>query len=265
MPLKRLPRVDTLATYQREESWRTDMARAFDHPVLFWLTRGQGRFMINCRLRGIGPNTAIWLPRDTLFSYTLFAKPEGLVVSLDNDTNDEAGFPREPAMIKAQTVPDQIELTGTIDALNRELSTLRTGQRRAVKAHTLLLSVTLDRLLTKTPAEDSDQSADVLRKFSRVISIGHRSGKSIGEFAADLKVTPTHLTRLTREALGKPASTLVQERVIHAACEALLTTDRPVGDIASDLGFRSPTYFTRAFQAQTGQSPSDFRKLGRVG
>ena len=104
----------------------------------------------------------------------------------------------------------------------------------------------------------------MLRNFSRVVSIGHRDGKSLGEFAADLKVTPTHLTRLTRDALGKPASTVVQERVIHAACDALLFSDRPVRDIARQLGFRSAAYFTRAFQTQTGKSPSDFRKNHRV-
>lgn len=258
MPAYRIPRVETLATYQREESWRTDVARSLDHPLLFWINRGQGRFMIDCRLRGIGPNTAVFLPKNTLFSYTFFAQPQGLVVSLPND--DEAGFPREPELMKAQTVSDQADLTNRIDALQRELATLRSGQRRATKAHILLLSVGLERLLSQRPSEKRDRSTEVLRKFSHVVSIGHRDGKSLGEFAADLKVTPTHLSRLTRESLGKPASALVQERVIHAACEALRSSNRSINEIAKDLGYSSSAYFTRAFQAQTGLSPSDFRK-----
>lgn len=258
MSQKRLPHVETLASYQREESWRTDAARSLPHPVLFWLSRGQGRFMIDCRLRGIGPNTAIFLPRNTLFSYSLFAQPQGIVVSLPHD--EEAGFPRDAVLVKAQGVADQAEFTGTMDALARELSTLRSGQRRAIKAQIMLLSVGLERLLSRTPLEEPDRTTEVLRKFARVVSIGHRDGKSLGEFAADLKVTPTHLTRLTRDALGKPASSLLQEHVIHAACDALRGSDKPVGEIATELGFTSATYFTRAFQAQTGQSPRDFRK-----
>ncbi len=258
----RLPRVETLAAYQRAETWRTDRAQSLAHPVLFWVTRGQGRFMMDCKLRGVGPNTAIFIPRDMLFSYEMFAQPQGIVVSLPNDT--EAGFPTSPVLVRAQSVTEQAELTAMIDALSRELAELRSGQRRAIRAHILMLAVALDRLLATQPQKGLSKSDKVLRKFSHVVSIGHRDGKPLGEFAADLKVTPTHLTRLTRDATGKPASTLLQERVIHAACDALRSTDQPINRIAEKLGFRSAAYFTRAFQNHTGKSPSEFRRARRL-
>jgi AraC-like DNA-binding protein len=34
----------------------------------------------------------------------------------------------------------------------------------------------------------------------------------------------------------------------------------PVGRIATDLGFNSAAYFTRAFQHLTGKSPTAFRR-----
>jgi AraC-like DNA-binding protein len=242
--------------------WRSDTARSLDHPILYWVTRGQGRFMIDCKMRGLGPNTAIYIPANTLFSYEVFAQPQGMVVSLPNEPT--AGFPRNPALLRATSVQAQGELNALIDALSRELTELRTGQRRAIQAHTMMVAVWLDRLLSMQPQEKSGKSDRVLKKFSHVVSIGHRDGKSVGEFAADLEVTPTHLTRLTQGSVGKPASALVQERVIYAACDALLNSDKAVKDIADRLGFTSPAYFTRAFQAQTGQSPSDFRKARRL-
>ena len=253
-----LPQVETLATHQRSEAWRTDAAQSLDHPILFWITRGQGRIMVDCRMRGIGPNTAIFIPPHTLFSYEMFASPQGMVVSLPRD--DTSGLPRKPALLKASSVQMQSEITGLLDALSRELGELRPGQRRAVMAYVMMLGVWIDRALTGQPQGELGKSERVLQKFSHVVSIGHRDGKSLGEFAADLQVTPTHLTRLTQNAVGKPASALLQERVIQAACEALLHTDRPVQDIAEKLGFSSPAYFTRAFQAHTGKSPSAFRK-----
>lgn len=258
MPHQNLPKVETLATHLRTEAWRGDAAQSLDHPILFWISRGQGRVMVDCRMRGIGPNTAIYIPPHTLFSYEMFAAPQGMVVSLPRD--ETSGFPRRPAILKATSVQLQSEITGLIDALSRELLELRPGQRRAVMAYVMMLGVWLDRALTEQPQDKLGKSERVLRKFSHVVSIGHRDGKSLGEFAADLKVTPTHLTRLTQSAVGKPASTLLQERVIQAACEALLHTDRPVQDIAQKLGFSSPAYFTRAFQAHTGKNPSEFRK-----
>ena len=261
MPTTRLPRVETLATAQRREAWRSDAARSLDHPILFWIARGQGRFMVDCRLRGISPNTAIFVPRNTLFSYEMFAGPQGMVISLPND--ESIGFPRRPALVRATQVQSQVELTGLIDALARELSELRTGQRRAIQAHLMMIAVWLDRLLSELPPEQLGKSDQVLSRFSHVVAINHRDGKSIGEFAADLNITPTHLTRLTQGAVGKPASAILNERIITAACEALAHTDQPIKVIAERLGFSSPAYFTRAFHAQTGENPTGFRKARR--
>lgn len=258
MAVTHMPLVETLATHQRGEAWRSDAAQSLDHPILFWITRGQGRVMVDCRMRGIGPNTAIYIPPHTLFSYEMMASPQGMVVSLPRD--ESPGFPRRPALLKAGTVQMQGEISGLIDALSRELIELRPGQRRAVQAYCMMIGVWLDRAMTQQPQEQAGKSERVLQRFSYVVSIGHRDGKSLGEFAADLQVTPTHLTRLTQTAVGKPASAILQERIIQAACLALRDTDRPVQDIADKLGFSSPAYFTRAFQAHTGKSPSAFRK-----
>ena len=258
LPHSTLPQVQTIAAAQRGEAWNSDKARSLGHPVLFWITRGQGRFMVDCRLRGVSPNTAVFVPRDTLFSYDMFAGPQGMVVSLPDD--QAAGFPRHPALVRATRVQEQAEIAGLIDALARELAQPQTGQQRAIAAHIMMVAVWLDRLLAHQPAEKHGKSEQLLSKFSHVVSIGHRDGKSIGDFASDLNVTATHLTRLTQGSVGKPASALLNERVINAACEALVHTDQPINQISDHLGFSSPAYFTRAFQAQTGENPTSFRR-----
>ena len=41
----------------------------------------------------------------------------------------------------------------------------------------------------------------------------------------------------------------------------LSDSDLPVKEIAARLGFTSAAYFSRAFQNETGQSPTEFRRL----
>ncbi|MFY0691354.1 MAG: helix-turn-helix domain-containing protein [Paracoccaceae bacterium] len=254
-------RVDTLVSMRHRESWRSDFAQSFEHPVLFWLTRGQGRFMLDCKMRGVGPNTLVFIPKNTLFSYELFAQPQGTVVTLQDDP--ALGFAEDPVLLQVASGEARAEVSGLIETLNRELLHPRPGQHRAIHAQIMMLSVWLDRMCAQMPATKLGKSDRILRRFSRIVSIHHREGRSLGEFAADLEVTPTHLTRLTKGAVGKPASALLQERVIHAACDALARTDGSVKEIAQHLGFSSPAYFTRAFQSHTGQSPSAFRRLKR--
>jgi AraC family transcriptional activator of pobA len=72
-------------------------------------------------------------------------------------------------------------------------------------------------------------------------------------------VTPTHLSRLTREAFGCPATHMIRDRVVREARRNLVYTNLPVSTIAYSLGFNDPAYFSRTFAAATGLSPSEFR------
>jgi AraC-like DNA-binding protein len=87
-----------------------------------------------------------------------------------------------------------------------------------------------------------------------------RSGMGVGDFAAALGVTPTHLTRCCRQTCGRPASSLLQDRKIFEA-RRLAGRNRH----AREPDRRQPwlhlaAYFTRAFHHQTGKSPSAFRR-----
>jgi AraC family transcriptional activator of pobA len=87
-----------------------------------------------------------------------------------------------------------------------------------------------------------------------------RNGAGVGDLAALLGVTPTHLTRCCQQCCGRSAIELLQDRRIFEARKMLAETDQPVGQIGAALGFASPAYFTRAFQHRTGQAPSAFRR-----
>ena len=46
---------------------------------------------------------------------------------------------------------------------------------------------------------------------------------------------------------------------IEVACQLLKTTDLPINDIATDIGFNSSKYFSTAFKLATGLSPREYR------
>ncbi len=66
--------------------------------------------------------------------------------------------------------------------------------------------------------------------------------------------------RIFNEAMGEqPMRHLVRQR-IHAACRALIDSDRAAGTIALDCGFFDQSAFNRSFRAATGQTPSAYRR-----
>ena len=82
----------------------------------------------------------------------------------------------------------------------------------------------------------------------------------VARYAAALKVTPTHLSRVTREAFGCPATQMIRDRVVREARRNLVYTNLPIATIGYALGFNDPAYFSRTFALATGLSPSEFRE-----
>ena len=64
---------------------------------------------------------------------------------------------------------------------------------------------------------------------------------------------------MARAATGRPATGLIEERLIREARRNLVYTNLPVSTVAYALGFSDPAYFSRVFSRATGLSPRAFR------
>ncbi|KMW57304.1 Transcriptional regulator, AraC family [Candidatus Rhodobacter oscarellae] len=253
-------RVEQLPRLTPDNKWRIEAMRSYDQPILLWFTRGQGRITIAGVRHGFGPHHAVFLPAGTMHSYEMLGQVFGMSVSFPKES--ELSLPEAPVHFRFRDVQQQAELTGLIDNLSRELEGDRRGQDRALLAHAGLLSVWLDRQMIEENLHHlvSDATRRLAAAFTSMVEREFRSGRSINDYAARLGVTPTHLTRSCNVACGRPASAILADRLHFEARRMLRDTARPVKDIAKDLGFSSAAYFTRAFQKQTGLTPTEFRR-----
>ena len=64
-------------------------------------------------------------------------------------------------------------------------------------------------------------------------------------------------------AHGTSYTDLLAQVRLRRAAEWLERTDKPVVEIALDLGYADASNFARAFRRQTGVSPSAFRQVAR--
>ena len=253
-------RVEALPRLTPESRWRTEAMRSYAQPSLLWFTRGQGRVTVAGVTHGFGPHHAVFLPAGTMHGYEMLGQVFGNAVFFPRD--GVLNLPDTPVHLRFREVQQQAELTALIENLHRELLNDLPGQDRALMAHAGLLSIWLARETTRGNQHDlrSDAARRLSAAFSSMVERDYRSGKTINDYAAELGVTPTHLTRSCNTACGRSASALLADRLHFEARRQLSESRRPVKDIARDLGFSSAAYFTRAFQKQTGQTPSEFRR-----
>ncbi|KAA2238399.1 AraC family transcriptional regulator [Chitinophaga agrisoli] len=84
------------------------------------------------------------------------------------------------------------------------------------------------------------------------------------DYAKLLNVSVKTLNRTAKQHLGKTVGDMISERIITQAKHELYLSDKPIKQIAFDLGFQDVAYFSRFFKAQTTMSPELYRKSLRA-
>lgn len=245
--------------------WRTEAMRSHASPRLLYIGKGHGRITVAGLTSGYGPNNLIFIPAHTMYGFDVGPTVFGQTLTIPAAMAPE--WPDEHTHLRLRDVAAQKELMTLLDWLERELKSDRSAHSRAAHYHLGLLAVYFERQMehrTIEPAERRAEttSARLVAAYTDLIERDYRTDRRVADFAAELGVTPTHLTRCCKQTCNKSALGLLTDRVHYEACVLLRDTRTPVQQIASTLGFHSPAYFSRAFTARAGRSPSEFRRNG---
>lgn len=251
--------VGSLAQLSQGAEWRLALAHDRDAHLLIWITRGQGRVLLDGMRRGLGAHNALFVPAGSLFALDLGRQTMGQVVRIPIASN--LRLPEIPRHLRIRDVQIQGALTGLIEAAIREQQGAQPLRNDALEAHAALMSVWLRRQIMQDEhiPEKRNAAARLSQRFCALLPQRYGSGAPMAEYAAELGVTATHLTRAVKAATGKTAAELLTERVLYAARALLEDTSEPARAIAQHLGFGSAAYFTRFVQHHTGETPSKLR------
>lgn len=75
---------------------------------------------------------------------------------------------------------------------------------------------------------------------------------------------PSYLSRFYKEHTGTNLSDAINEIRLRKAKDFLTQTEKPIHQIADELGFNSPSYFTLYFKKHTNHSPQKYREYKRM-
>ncbi len=99
----------------------------------------------------------------------------------------------------------------------------------------------------------------ITRQFKKLISDHFKSIKQIQQYARLLTITPLYLNEVVKDITGYPASFWIQQKIIWEAKRLLVYTTMEVKQIAFELGYDDPVYFSRFFKKATGVTALEFR------
>ena len=87
----------------------------------------------------------------------------------------------------------------------------------------------------------------------------------VARYARKLGLTASRLNRLCVRQSGRSAFALAQERLALEARRRLIYIALPVAQLARELGFRDPAYFSRFFRRHAGLPPDRYRRQHGAG
>lgn len=109
---------------------------------------------------------------------------------------------------------------------------------------------------------------DLLARFERLLADHFSSDKaraaglpSVQLCADKLCLSANYFGDLIKKSTGRSAQEYIQNAVVDRIKEQLRESDKPVSEIAYDLGFKYPHHLSRLFKKVTGQSPNAYRAL----
>ena len=114
-------------------------------------------------------------------------------------------------------------------------------------------------------------STDLLAQFNQQLDTYFESGQlekkgvpSIELLAEKLSVSQRYLSDTLKKETSKTSTEHLQLYLINEAKNMLLQPDLTVADVAYELGFEYPQYFSRLFKKKEGLSPTAYREKYRM-
>lgn len=97
-------------------------------------------------------------------------------------------------------------------------------------------------------------------EFTELLEKHINSQKQVTHYTGLMNLSSYQLNEITKTAVGKTASALIDEYILLEARRYLLATPNQIKEVADQLGYEDPSYFIRFFKKHTGLSPDAFRK-----
>ena len=113
------------------------------------------------------------------------------------------------------------------------------------------------------PVGKRSRSQVITRDFRALLTREYKQLKSPGDYAAALHLSLSYLNEAVKEATGSTVTHCIQQEVVLEAKRLLYHSSCSVKEVAYELGYEDPTYFSRMFKKAVGKTPGDFREQYR--
>jgi AraC-like DNA-binding protein len=171
--------------------------------------------------------------------------------------NDAPAAARKTVEFDASSPAEDDEL-GVLDAVCNLLGSALQRMRTAASGQATEIVMS-----TASSRPRGGIAPSALRRVREHIDSNLGEHIDIADLANITGLSPCHFSRAFKQSMGMPPHRYLISRRVREAARLIESTDRPMFEIALDVGFSDQSHFTRVFSSQVGESPSQYRHQRR--
>jgi len=266
--------IETLAISSRPFAGRIRAHRHRDLFQILMLQQGEARIEVDQSQFNLSQPTVITLPPGYVHGFEFFDGTDGYILTLAlpllSLADDGSGFSfmaLDPLVIPLSGQNRAAaQIQNLIQMLALEL-TEPDNWRTEICGHLVrALLIWLQRATQDLDKSKADQSLSTqLRDFRHLVELHYLEHLDLTDYAERLQCSVATLNRHCRKHLGVTAQELIHQRLNQEARRRLSFTQRTLEQLAGELGFDDPAYFSRFFKRLNGQTPSQYRRANNFG
>ncbi len=258
--------MEPLAARSALHGWEIAPHRHDGLHQLFWVRAGGGTAWLDQTRHDFAGPALVIAPPETVHAFAWSTQSEGWVLTLAQGYLARIGQDCEPEVAAAFNAGRVLPAAAQAPAIEAALAgldeELRYGAPCMATAAAALVRLLLVATARLAPAETepTPPGGAIWQRWRAALEAGFRTHHAVAEIAAPLAVTRGRLDTICRRHAGRSAQQMLHDRIVLEAQRDLLYTGLTVAEIAHDLGFADPAYFSRFFLRETGATPGTYRR-----
>lgn len=258
--------IETIAERSALHDWEIGVHRHDQFVQVLLVEEGQAAITLDTRTVGLAGPGSVIVPAAAVHGFRFSAGTRGFVLTLSTDFSTRAMGASDPliaALAQGRTASLSAEAANRAFWLAREMLDLQQQWQQQDPLFLSLAESLIRTLVRDSSASDPMGQADQrLDRFRQLIELHFRQHRDLDFYAGSLALTRRTLSRLTASRLGCSPMDLIHRRLALEAQRLLRYTTATAAQVAAELGFEDPSYFSRFYQRMTGRRPSEDKQGG---
>lgn len=228
--------------------------------TIFMIVRGE----LTERARGSSvcypPGTFAYHPGGEVHGGQFGVRPgKGFHIELTHENETAHGV----SLTRRLASHDEQRVSALVRQLQSELRRCDSAQALALEGAVLQLIASLVR--ARPLSADRRSEVHAVRRAEEMLGERARGAADWQAIATECGLPAAELFRAFQNVLGCTPAGYVRRRRAQNAARALSGGTAPISSVALDAGYYDQAHFTRAFKAQFGTTPSEYRRMTRTG